>query len=197
VSAAGRAVPVTRAFAAEGTRVERLGRVAFGVAVLMWAYGLAAHALVVAGAAPPVLDPPLVGAVGVAAIWAARWPYWSRAFPVVPVPPLVPVLAVLGLGCMLWPTVVGSGVSGTHRLSFGDGGVPTGLPGDRYLTDHGRRVRTLTEAEYQQTQEWAAVERSGFSAGAAAMVLGYAVYCRRVRNTLHPTRPATSASESS
>lgn len=88
---------------------------------------------------------------------------------------------VLSFVCGLWPMVVGSGVPGTYRFSFGEGGVPTGEPGDRYLTDHGRRVRLLTEEEYQRTQEWAAVERSGFTAGFSGMVLTFALCVRRLR----------------
>jgi hypothetical protein len=80
--------------------------------------------------------------------------------------------------------VVGSGVPNTMRYLalFEDTGVPSGPPGDRYLVDHGRRVRALTEDEYQQTQEWAAVRDSGFSAGFSGIVFGYALFLRWLRN---------------
>jgi hypothetical protein len=162
--------------------MEWLWRIAFWVASLMWAYCLAAHILTATGWSPPVLHPMLVGAVGTAIIWTGIWPYRRSGVPDdVPPPWLTVVVVVVSFACM-WPMMVGSGVPGTHPFSFGrDIGVPDGLPGDRYLNNHGQRVRTLTEAEYQRTQEWAVVRDSGFSALLPGPVLGYALFLRRLR----------------
>ena len=61
---------------------------------------------------------------------------------------LMGVGLVIGMGLM----IVGSG-GGDAQIPFGDTGMPTGDP--RPLLTTGRRVRNLTEEEYQRTQEWA------------------------------------------
>jgi hypothetical protein len=104
----------------------------------------------------------------------------------------VAALAVPALICMLWPTVVGSGVSNTYKFSFADRGVATGEPGDRYLNDHGRRVRALTEEEFQRVQVWEAVEKTGMMAGFAGMVLAGALYFQQVRRAPNPALQQTA-----
>ena len=165
--------------------VKWLWRVAFGVAALIWVYCLAAHLFTVAGRPIPVIDPLLVGAVGAAITWIGVWPVRRLAWDkIVPTPKVVPVVFVISFVCGMWPMIVGSGVANTHPMAiFGNTGVPSGEPGDRYLGSHGRRVRTLTEDEYQQVVEWEKVVRSGFSAAFSGAILAYALYLRRARNT--------------
>jgi hypothetical protein len=171
---------------AGGAQVKRLRRVAFGVAVLTWVYCLTAHVLVVAGEGPTVLHPLVVGAIGTATIWAVHWPYRKGTFPDGPGPRFFVPLVVFSLACGLWPMAVGSGVPGDKPMLFGDGGVPGGEPGDRHLNNHGRRVRDLTEAEYQRTQDWDVVRKSGFSACISGMVLLYPLFYRRSGTTPDP-----------
>jgi hypothetical protein len=169
------------------------GRVAVWAAALMWAFCLVAHALTAAGRATPVLHPLLVGGVGAAIIWALYWPHRSGPAPVLPQPPSVVALIVLSFVMMMWPMVVGSGVPRTHPFSFGrDMGVPSGPPGDRHLNNHGRRVRALTEEEYQRYREWEGVRESGFSACVSGIILAYALSYRRLRAAPHQAPQQTA-----
>jgi len=69
-----------------------VGRVAFWVAALLWAYCLTAHALVTAGWSPPVLHPLLVGGLGAAISWTTYLSYQS--WPATVWPPPTPPSAV-------------------------------------------------------------------------------------------------------
>jgi hypothetical protein len=63
---------------------------------------------------------------------------------------------------------------------FEETGVPSGPPGDRYLNDHGRRVRALTEEEYQRVERWWVVQASAFAAGVSGIILGFILHVRRL-----------------
>jgi hypothetical protein len=177
-----------------------LRRVAVWVAALYWVCWLGLHLLVTAvGGVPSIprsffaLDVFLTIGVATAVLWVTRpagraeWP-GSRWY----YGPLV----VVALICGLWPMVVGSGVPGTHRFSFGDVGVPSGESGDRYLNNHGRRVRSLTEDEFQRVEAWRTVEETGMMAGFAGMILVGALYFQQVRSepnsAQQPTPPHNS-----
>jgi hypothetical protein len=66
---------------------------------------------------------------------------------------------------------------------FEDQGVANGEPGDRYLNSHGRRVRALTEEEFQQLQVWYAVIQTGFVTAFAGITLAAALHFQQVRRT--------------
>jgi hypothetical protein len=177
-----------------------LRRVAFWVTAALWAYCLAAHLLVVAGLSPPVIDPLIVGAVAVPAIWVFCWPYRGRPFPNVRPPWYAIALMAASFLCGMWPMAIGSGVPG-DRPVFGDGGVPAGDPGDRYLNDHGRRVRAITEEEYQRIRRWDVVRTSAFAVACSGIVLGFVLHLRRLgvapNQPLQQTAAAVSVSGTS
>src|SRR5438270_12140274 len=99
--------------------------------------------------------------------------------------------------------VVGSGVPNTNifRSPFEDSGVPGGPPGDRSLDSHGRRVRALTEEEFQQAEAWLAVVWTGLMAGFSGMTLAGALYFQQARRkpvpSLQQTAPAEAVSGAS
>jgi hypothetical protein len=163
-----------------------LRRASFWATAAMWAYCLTAHLSVVAGLAPPVIDPLIVGAVVAPAIWVFTWPHRGGPFPGVRPPWYAVALMTASFLCLVWPMAVGSGVPG-DRPAFGDGGVPAGEPGDRYLTDHGRRVRALTEEEYRRVRRWEAVRTSAFAVGVSGIALGFVLHLRRLGTA--PNRP--------
>ena len=162
-----------------GEKVGWLRRVTFWATGAMWAYCLTAHLSVVAGLSLPVINPLVVGAVVAPVIWVSIWPYRGGHFPDVRPPWYAIALMTASLLCMLWPVVVGSGVPG-DRPAFGGGGVPAGEPGDRYLNKHGRRVRALTEEEYQRIRRWEVVGTSAFAVGVSGIVLGFLLHLRRL-----------------
>ena len=81
--------------------------------------------------------------------------------------------------------VVSSGVPNSHglRFLFEDTGVPGGSPGDRSLDSHGRRVRAITEEEFQRVKAWEAVVQSGLMAGFSGMSLAALLYFRHAPRT--------------
>jgi hypothetical protein len=172
-------------------------RVAVWVAALYWGCCLAFHAVVTVTQPGPLPEPfgtycffltlGLATAVVFITKPAGRGenspaPRWY-----------VSALAVAALVFGGWPIVVGSGVPNTHKLSFGDTGVAAGERGDRYLHDHGRRVRDPTEAEFQRVQVWKAIEETGMMAGFAGMVLAGALYFQQVRRAPSPAPPPAPA----
>jgi hypothetical protein len=139
-----------------------MGRVAFWIAALLWAYCLTAHVLITAGWSAPVLHPLLVGGIGAAIVWTTylsyqSWPatVWPPPTPPSAVPrdlheqarvkvaPPPPPPSAIGLGVlsfvvMMWPMVVGARIP-----------------------------------------PWDLVRESGFSAGFSGMVLMLALCYRR------------------
>jgi hypothetical protein len=111
----------------------------------------------------------------------------------------IPVLGVTALVCGLWPMVVGSGVPNSPglRFLFEDTGVPGGPPGDRSLDSHGRRVRAITEQEFQRVEAWQAVIQTGLMAGFSGMTLAGALYFQQARRAPPLTPAVTQASGSS
>jgi hypothetical protein len=102
----------------------------------------------------------------------------------------IPALGVAAMICMLWPWVVGSGVPNAPsglRWVFEETGVPGGPPGDRSLDSHGRRVRAITEEEFQRVEAWQAVMWTGGMAGFSGMTLAMVFYFQQVRRT--PNHP--------
>ena len=181
--------------------METLRRVLVGVAAVYWVCCLAVHVviavtlpgplpgysfaywfglmMVVAGVVLNVLKPPGRGE-------NAPTPHWYIA-----------VLGVFSLICGMWPMVVGSGVPNAPaglRGLFEDTGVPSGPPGDRELHSHSRRVRAITEEEYQRVEAWNAVIQTGLMAAFAGMTLAGALYFQQARGAqnqaLHPTPAA-------
>lgn len=105
----------------------------------------------------------------------------------------VKALAVTALVCGFWPMVVGSEVPNSPwgvRGLFEDAGMPSGPPGDRYLNSHGRRVRAITEEEYQRLGVWEAVTWSGLMARFSEMALAGALFFQQGRGTPNPS-PST------
>jgi hypothetical protein len=142
--------------------VEKVRWVAVWVAALYWACCLGLHVVAVLNITKPA-GPDT----------NAPTPRWY-----------VPALGVTALICGLWPMAVGSGVpNGPWSLLglFEDTGVPGGPPGDRSLNSHGRRVRAITEEEFQQLERWSAVVRTGLMANFSGMTLAGALYFRQVR----------------
>lgn len=182
--------------------MERLWRVCFWGVLVMWAYCLTAHVLTAAGWSPPVLNPLLVGGICVLVLWVGVRPIprsdlngngpWYTAAIVLVSPVFV-----------FWPMVFGSLVPNAVRFQqpFEDKGIPSGPPGDRYISYQYHRVRALTEEEFQRHQKWSNVRDSGISASISGAVFGYALFFRWLRN--RPSQPpqqtvvATSISESS
>jgi len=178
--------------------VENLRRIAVRVMVVYWACCLAAHVvvavtrpgplpgysyaywfiltMVVALVASNVAKPP----GPVAEDKAPRW--------------YVTALGVTALICGLWPWAVGSGVPNAPSLLgvFGDTGVPGGPPGDRDLHSHGRRVRAITEGEFQRVEAWNAVVQSGLMACFSGMVLAVVLYFRQARGAAGAPGPPGS-----
>jgi hypothetical protein len=178
--------------------VERLRRVLVWVAALYWTCCLMVHVVVAV-----TLPGPLPG---------YSYAYWFILTMVVAVVVLnvlapagrgeddpgphwyVPALGVTALICGLWPMVVGSGVPNAPsglRWAFEDTGVPSGPPGDRYLNSHGRRVRALTEEEFQRVEAWSAVIQSGLLAGFSGMTFAGALYFQHLRRAQNPAPAAT------
>ena len=179
--------------------MEKLRRAAVWVAALYWACCLGLHVVVVITRPWPVPGSfyvyvfLLTGTVAIAALnltkpagpdWKEPAPHWY-----------FPALVVAGLICGLWPMVVGSGVPNNNifRSLFEDSGVPGGPPGDRSLDSHGRRVRALTEEEFQQAEAWQAVVWTGVMAGFSGMTLAGALYFQQARRTPNPSLQQAAA----
>ena len=195
--------------------METLRRVAVWVAALYWAGVLALHVAVVIGRPAEVPAPfqivPffLTMAVAASVVWITVPPR-TEGQPRPPGPPREPgppwyccVLGVVALGIGMWAMVVGSGVPNSpSALSlFEDTGVASGPPGDRELHSHGRRIRAITEEEYQKVKAWDTIVQTGFLAGFTGMTLAGALYFRHVRRmqsqAMPQSPPATSVSGSS
>jgi hypothetical protein len=183
--------------------VERLRRVAVWVAALYWACCLGHHfAVAVTQAGPRPGSFYLFWfflTVGVAvAVLNITKPAGPGAKD--PAPRwYVPALGVTALICGLWPMAVGSGVANApfHLLGvFEDTGVPGGPPGDRELNSHGRRVRVLTEEEYQRAGAWQAVVWTGLMACFSGMTLAGALYFQQGRRTPSQSLRQTAAAGS-
>jgi len=110
----------------------------------------------------------------------------------------VPALGVAALICGLWPWAVGSGVPNAPSLlgMFGDEGMPGGPPGDRELNSHGRRVRAITEEEFQRVEAWEAALQTGIMAGFSGMTLAVVLYFRQARSTPNQALQQTAAAGS-
>jgi len=108
-------------------------------------------------------------------------------------------IAVTALICGFWPMAVGSGVAnGPFGLLgvFEDTGMPGGPPGDRSLDSHGRRVRAITEEEYQRVEAWQAVMWTGLMACFSGMTLAGALYFHQGRSTPIQSLQQTAAAGS-
>ena len=182
--------------------MEKLRRVAVWVAALYWVCCLAVHVVVAVTQTGPLPGSfflysfLLTGGVAVAVLNITKPPSKDAKEPALPW--YIPALAVASLICGLWPWVVGSGVPNAPSLLgvFGDTGVPGGPPGDRALARHGRRVRAITEEEYQRVEAWQAVVWTGFMAGFAGATLAGALYFQQVRRAPNQPLPQTAAAVS-
>jgi hypothetical protein len=188
--------------------VEKVRRIAVWVAAIYWVCCLAIHVVVAVTRPGPLPGYSfaywllLTMGVALAGSWITKLaspdakedpaPHWY-----------VPALGVAGLICCLWPWAVGSGVPNAPSLlgMFGDEGMPGGPPGDRELNSHGRRVRAITEEEYQRVRTWEAVLQSGMMAGFSGMALAGTLYFwqgkRTPNQSLHQTAAAGSGSGTS
>ena len=172
--------------------MERTRRVLVWVAALYWVSCLAFHVVVAVTRPGPL--PGYVFASGLILTIVVGTVVLNLTKPTGPGandPPArwyVPALGVTALICGLWPMVVGSGVPNAPTLLglFEDTGVPAGPPGDRYLNSHGRRVRALTEEEFQRVEAWEAVVLTGLLACFSGMMLAGALYFRQARSTPDP-----------
>jgi hypothetical protein len=182
--------------------VETLRWVLVGVAAVYWVCCLAVHVVVAA-----TLPGPLPG---------YSFAYWFVLTIVVggvvlnvtkppgrgenaPAPRwYIPVIGAFSLICGVWPMAVGSGVPNSPSLrgAFEDTGVPSGPPGDRELHSHGRRVRAITEEEYQRVEAWDAVERTGFVTAVAGITLAAALHGQQIRRTPNQSPRQTAAAVS-
>jgi hypothetical protein len=176
--------------------VDTVRRFAIGFLAIFWLVGLALHLAAVGGAASLfpsnffVVEFIVTAAVAIVVLNVAAYP--RREADATP-RWYCYALGAAAMVIMMWPMVLGSGVAGTHPLAFGnDVGVASGLPGDRHLNNHGRRVRNLTEEEYQQVQEWQTVQHTGFFAGITAMVLAGALYFQQMRKAASEEHPLTA-----
>jgi hypothetical protein len=83
---------------------------------------------------------------------------------------------------------------------FEDTGVPAGPPGDRELNSHGRRVRAITEEEFQRVEAWNAVIQTGLMASFSGMSLAATLYFRQIQRmpsvTLRRSSPVDSMTPS-
>ena len=167
--------------------MERLRQVAVWVAALYWACCLGLHVVVAVTQVGPRPESFylfwffLTAGVAVAVLNVTR-PAGPDAKD--PAPRwYVPALGVTALICGLWPMAVGSGVPNTPGLRsvFEDTGVPGGPPGDRSLDSHGRRVRALTEEEFQRAEAWQAVVWTGLMACFSGMTLAATLYFQQMR----------------
>ncbi|MCI0685192.1 MAG: hypothetical protein L0Y71_24095 [Gemmataceae bacterium] len=155
--------------------MEKVSRIAIWVAAVYWVCCLAIHVVVAVTRPGPL--PGYSYAYWFLLTWITKLaspnakedpaPRWY-----------VPTLGVAGLICCLWPWAVGSGVPNAPSLlgMFGDEGMPGGPPGDRELNSHSRRVRAITEEEFQQVRAWEAVVQTGIMAGFSGMVLAAVIY---------------------
>ena len=181
--------------------------VAVCVAAVYWACCLAAHVVVAVTRPGPLPGYSyaywflLTTAVALAVSWITKLASPDAKEPAVRW--YVPALGVAALICGLWPWAVGSGVPNAPSLlgMFGDEGMPGGPPGDRELNSHGRRVRAITEEEFQRVRAWEAVWQTGIMAGFSGMTLAAVLYFRPARSTpnqpLQQTAAAGSVSGSS
>jgi hypothetical protein len=96
----------------------------------------------------------------------------------------IAALAVAALAFGFWPMLAGSGVPNTGFNPLVDSGVPSGPPGDRSLNDHGRRVRGLTEEEFQRAKAWQTVIWTGLMASFSGMTCAGALYFQQARRHL-------------
>jgi hypothetical protein len=179
--------------------VEILRWVAVCVAAVSWVAALALHVVAVGGGTsqfPPyyqVWSFLLTTGVATSALWIARGGRTDD-------PPATPwycyAPGAAALITALWPMAVGSGVANApYILPFGDTGMPSGPPGDRYLNSHGRRVRNITEEEFQRVEAWERVVWTGIMAGIAGMTLAGALFFRQARRS--PTEAPPPASRAS
>lgn len=172
--------------------METLRWVAVCVAAVYWACCLAAHVVVAVTRPGPLPGYSyaywflLTMAVVLAVSWITKLTSTDAKEPALRW--YVPALGVAALICGLWPWAVGSGVPNAPSLlgMFGDEGMPGGPPGDRELNSHGRRVRAITEEEFQRVRAWEAVWQTGMMAGFSGGALAAVLYFWQGRSTPNP-----------
>lgn len=91
-----------------------------------------------------------------------------------------------------WPLIFGPGFPAYGHVP-GATGVATGPPGDRHLSKHGERTRTLTEAEYQLAWQWSNIQITGLSVGAAGTFLAGVLYFRQMQRMSNDGPPDSAA----
>jgi|SRR5262245_26909433 len=186
-----------------GATVETARRVAVWVAAVYWVCCLATHVVVAATRPGPLPGYTfaywfiLTMGVSLAAAHLTRRAGADANDP--PWPWYVVAIAVTALASGMWPMAVGSGVPNAPSVLgvFEDTGVAGGPPGDRSLDSHGRRVRAITEEEYQRVRAWEAVIQTGIMAAFSGMALAGTLCFQQARRASNEPRPTPAATQDS